>query len=227
MQIKIYSVFFLLMFCSCEKTNDPFVVDEKTLSTNSIVGIWMIDEPSVNRIKGELGYVRYRNATDHILRINQDGSCVYTGFALYVSRRLFSIAEQDEVNNMRNYYNNPFPKVINKYYWFEVAKKFPFVIGPYQNNNILTNDNSRVFEKTVWSHWRIWKRQNSISVEDFTQPHYWNYKLELYPTEDEKYDGSSVNMYFARDDQGIYLFIPIVTDDGPILDGIKFRKITN
>ena len=227
MQMNLIFVVLCFSVCACKRNVDrfdPYVIDEKELCSRSLAGVWMVDEASINMIKEKLGYRKYINQTDHVLCLNENGSCVYTGFSLYIDNGVL-ISEYDYLNNMRNYYNSPDPKSTDKYCWYESIKSFPFVLGPYLCTNELPNVHAHVFEKTFWSRWQVCKRTKKICVEDYTQPHDWNFKIELCAVGLKNIDGSNANLYFARDKRGIYLFVPIVTDDGPMVDSVKFRKI--
>lgn len=92
MKILSHISFFLLLhaclFCcvSCDSR-------QSAIGTDEICGLWMIDATDLSVVSG-LGYSIYTNQVDHLLLLNDDGSCAYRGFEAYAIPRLWDYTEQ-------------------------------------------------------------------------------------------------------------------------------------
>jgi|GEM_PF-4138068 len=230
MQVRTFLLVGLVLLVGCENTSQiyvPYKDTKKGLLAEQLVGVWMIDDASLQYIKKVLGYRIYINTSDHVLLLNDDFSCAYKGFIVY-KKASWTWTEHDESNGMENAcYSSDVELIHDRFCWCESLLDFPFLKGPYSQKPCVTNDVARMFRKTLWTTWTLTKRTEKINYEDYTQFHDWLYKICLFRPEvqGEHYYGDSVNLYVGLDNMGLYLLVSAIVDDNPLLYGVKFRKL--
>lgn len=161
MKILSHISFFLLLhaclFCcvSCDSR-------QSAIGTDEICGLWMIDATDLSVVSG-LGYSIYTNQVDHLLLLNDDGSCAYRGFEAYAIPRLWDYTEQFQHDSFLQEGSALWPQGISgtkSWYLFNLN---PFVfIGPFQTTNGCTNVVGRYY-KNKWVTWGI------VNPKKFTQ----------------------------------------------------------
>ncbi len=231
MQVRLILLASLLFVSACERAAqeyEPLKVQNNELKSHQFVGVWMIDDESLQFLRDSLGFNIYTRAADHVLLLNNDATCAFKGFSLYLDRKFLGISERDDVNDIENSLNQPRLEIINdRFCWCEVLKDFPYLAGPYEKDSAVTNTTSRVFRKTLWSSWRICRRERPVALEDYTQFRNWEFKICLERPEQAHLIviGDSVNMYIGKDKKGVYLMIPAVIDDNAMRLGVKYRML--
>jgi len=205
----------------------------RTINKSEFIGLWVIDDISLDFVHDQLGFEIYTNRNDHVLLLNEDGSCVFTySSALYFNKFMRSnIASgsvresnsDDQVEHILT--DRPFllEDPAGCYVWFESSSEYPYVKGPYSTLNNNHTAKHIIYKRTLWSKWKISQNHKSVDYEDFSEPFNWKYAICL----QQNLSTSSINLsiYVGKDSYGIYLGIPVVANPNqPLYRVIKYRK---
>lgn len=131
----------------------------------NITGLWIIDSESLFVLVDKLDFDSYTNQYDHVLLLNDDGSCAYRGVDFDYVWKPFRTSPLSEM--IDSYEKNIFwyifskdrknallhPSVEQSYYLFD--KNCGVIAGPYTSNDIPEHTTGQTICINRWTHWRV------------------------------------------------------------------------
>lgn len=196
-----------------------------SLSADNLPGVWIIEPQSLPTL-GALGFVQFTNQLDHVLLLNNDGTCVYRGFDDYAIPALwFNRSEVDQHEGFLREGSRMWPDgVPDAKSWYTWAPSTSSMIsGPYEKTNE-TGFTSSVLCKNRWTRWRLQdgRTKASAGFQDIFGAMY-RYRICLsHPT-----FNAETFFLIGKDEHGLFLWKPVVDrmDGTSLLEKmIRFRK---
>ncbi len=226
----------LLLFASCRDAVRPEPKD--------LVGLWVMEEECMPVLQ-KLGFAALTNRTDHMILLNENGTCAYRALDAPYQKREFweKCYFGDTEDNMLEYY----PKGVtwydwNGYDWNGKAKlsltkdiekswyllDIPLGVfdGPYSSTNMPLTSSTAGFHVNRWTRWKFVPKGKYSKEGD-----YWSFDFTQCPCHVQLLNGISRGnwretvLHVETDDKGLYLWLPTYQNYdyyGP--EQIKFRK---
>ncbi len=130
---------------------------QSTIQHTDISGLWIIETNDISVVSG-LGYSVYTNQVDHMLLLNEDGSCAYRGFDTYSIPELRDNTEHFLHNSFLEECSNLWPKGIpGTRSWYVFCTDPSVFVGPFQSTNECSISVGK-FYKNKWVSWEIVNR---------------------------------------------------------------------
>jgi len=89
----------LLLIVSCSDRKER-VPDGRfyqgVLTKQDLIGTWIMTRDSLDRLSGYCGYQLYTNATDQMITLKDDGTCVFRGFDQFKTKPLWLNPEEKQ-----------------------------------------------------------------------------------------------------------------------------------
>ena len=221
----------LLLFASCRDAVRPEPKD--------LVGLWVMEEECVPVLQ-KLGFTALTNRFDHMILLNENGTCAYRALdAPYPKRDFWEKCRfSDTEDNMLEDY----PRGIIWYDWNGKSKlslrkdiekswyrlDIPLGVfdGPYSSTNIPPTSLTTGFHVNRWTRWEFVPKGEYSQEGDF-----WSFDFKQCPCHvrllncTSRENGLKNFLHVEADDKGLYLWLPTYQNYdyyGP--EQIKFRK---
>jgi hypothetical protein len=211
------------MFCclSCDSRQPGIQPDD-------LSGLWIIESNDIP-IVSSLGYSMYTNQLDHMLLLNEDGSCAYRGFDEYSIPALWGNTEHVLHNGFLQEGSDLWPKGVpgtESWYLFGTA---PFVFeGPFQSTNECSNPAGN-FYKNKWVSWEVVNRRMfSPGMKEAETLLSAKCRVHVVLSNTGEPAGNfsgTLSFHLGSDGQGAFLWLPTCSQiDGYGEQAVKFRK---
>ena len=196
---------------------------------SSISGLWIIDPDDLPNVL-KVGYSIYTNQLDHILLLNENGSCAYRGFDGFQIPELRYNTEELLHNSFIQEGSWFSPKGIRGAESWYVFNRDPFVFsGPIESTNTYTVKVGG-FYKNRWVRWKIEKRRDFSKMAKETEGMLGSRCRDHVVLSNP--GGPGVNYYgtlsfhIGSDKKGVYLWLPTYGGiDFYGAEKIRFRKV--
>ncbi len=188
----------------------------KTFNIPDLSGMWVIDDSGIEAIK-ELGYEICTNKYDHMIRLNNDGSCAYRGFDNgYIDKIFTTSPEQMELECYPLHFlahgSNPSRNIFSFYI---LDRNTPKLTGPVYSTNELSWAEMKDLRPNKWGHWKVVKRfEEEVENNPDKDPVLPNnifcpYHIYLAPHRDYAANNKAYKVIFhpQEDETGLTLFI--------------------
>jgi hypothetical protein len=197
-----------------EGLDQRFFSDE--LVRTDLVGYWVITPDSVCLLRSKCGYVRYLNRSDHVLKLNADGTCVFRGYDCYFGPELLAMMETDvDGRHLDSYWYGRTPNWLStsglnsdKQLWYAWQPLRPHPLsGPMSNTQTNEFPGSRLCVSR-WSYWSVVDRGSKNHKQDPRR-----YLLNFYPEGQvggAKYESLSNFRIVGKSHDKIVLWAPII-----------------
>jgi len=184
----------------------------------SLAGLWRIDSESLLLLTEKLDFDSHTNMVDHVLLLNEDGSCAYRGVDFSYDWKPFrTSALSDMIDKYeRTIYWHEFtsdgkiaslrPNVERS--WYLLDRGRGMIIGPYATNSFANPDSSLTVCVNRWTQWRLAARSDftengSLSDENYRVRCRWHVQLK---NNSHRTDFFHVGI----DEHGFYLWKPAI-----------------
>jgi hypothetical protein len=114
---------------------------------------------------------------DHLIRLNEDGTCVYRTFNAFTIH-WFGRSEEEQYDSFagegERLWPDGIPEACSWYVWD--PQHWPFVRGPYSSTNDVPTEGGQ-WMKNRWNRWRL--ADSKKTGERFEDPFETNYRYEV------------------------------------------------
>jgi hypothetical protein len=128
------------------------------LDARRFVGCWIMNKASLEELQ-RLGYTQYTNMSDHVVLLNEDGSCVYRTFESFINKSTFEDTgrgEQQQYNEFAGgkspLWPDGLPEARSWCLWY--SNRWPFVSGPYSRTNGVGTQGGE-WRPNRWPEWSL------------------------------------------------------------------------
>lgn len=201
---------------------------QSTIQHGDLSGLWIIETSDNSTVLG-LGYSVYTNRIDHMLLLNEDGSCAYRGFDAYSIPKLRDNSEYFLHNSFLQECSNLWPKGIPGTKSWYVFSTDPFVfVGPFQSTNECSISIGK-FYKNKWVSWELVNRgmfSPSMKESDALLSAKCRVHVVLSNTGRPASNFSgTLTFHLGIDEKGVFLWLPTYSQiDNYGEQRIRFRK---
>ena len=206
-----------LLACLCFIAGCRDNVGGKASEPPNITGLWKIDSASLRLLTDKLGFDSYTNQYDHLLLLNEDGSCAYRGADSYYWKPQRTSSLSDIVDNYeRNIYwydfsaNGKQASLCSnvEQSWYLLDREREVIDGPYGTNAFPRLEQGLSVCVNRWTQWRLVTRSEfsgngSLSDENYNVRCRWHVKV---------FNNFHRADFFhvGFDEQGVYLWKPAI-----------------
>jgi hypothetical protein len=151
------------MLCAC---SPPRLVDgldyAGELDAHLLAGCWVISDTSLRKVV-RLGYTQYTNKWDHVILLNEDGTCVFRTFEAFSRKSNF---EEEGIGQQQLYElfvgdefkllgpKLPHNELGARSWCLSYSNRWPFVSGPYARTNAVV-PKQEVWRANRWNQWKL------------------------------------------------------------------------
>jgi hypothetical protein len=206
-----------LLACLCFIAGCRDNVGGKASEPPNITGLWKIDSASLRLLTDKLGFDSHTNRYDHLLLLNEDGSCAYRGADSYYWKPQRTSSLSDIVDNYeRNIYWYDFSangkqaslRSNVEQSWYLLDREREVIDGPYGTNAFPRLEQGPSVCVNRWTQWRLVTRSEfsgngSLSDENYNVRCRWHVKVfnNFHRTD---------FFHVGFDEQGVYLWKPAI-----------------
>lgn len=204
--VAICAVMWAAVGCQSDRRLPRFYAGP--LSSDDVIGTWVMDGESAARLS-EIGYEIFTNRLDHVVRLSEDGSCVYRSFDSYGLPQ-FRRRRPERILHSGFFGEGGrlWPQGTARS-WYVWSPDSPEIIaGPYFETNGLSGAVG-IVQKNRWTRWELSKSRSLWGGFDYDSEIYdggrCRYRLRLFRGE----FSSPIYLWVGKDDSGLFLWQPI------------------